>query len=560
MGAPGFLVLRVSVRPLIVLVAFAPLVYACFEEEEPTNSDDTNPDAKPGDRDGDGTPDAEDCAPDDPEIHLDADEICFDSIDNNCDGSFTIGCWIRGGTIEASLTHARLIGEDEGGRAGASVALGDVNGSGRLDIIFGAPGPSWGCGSSDAETPGVAYVHQGPAYGDTHMPFDALKLVGEEDGDCFGTGVTWTAASNGPGPGRVVVGAPYHRFGDGAVYVVEQPYLGNRQIGAPANLGIPYGKWIGADNDRIGSHLAGGDFAGGEVGDLAIGAPIGTYLETNDGVYLIEDPEIGARTELSESSPSLVYPDPDEYPDYTWPPAPGPFVANGGRRPGGVRDLLLMSDVNGYAYLLEGPNVDSKDFSLSSERFLSGGGQFVGAGGDVTGDGVPDVLLAGWTCWMEGDEEVCDDAVRVLSTNAEYTTASAFFDEDADASPALLSEALITVGEDGYDPFVDTPTIAGAGDINGDGQGDLIVGDPEYDDYRGAVHIVLGPIEGRLRLPEDAFLTVVSDSSSHEFGTAVAGGGDINGDRFDDVIWGAPGAEDERGVVYVIYGGRTLVR
>src|SRR5690349_10565470 len=79
--------------------------------------------------------------------------------------------------------------------------------------------------------------------------------------------------------------------------------------------------------------------------------------------------------------------------------------------------------------------------------------------------------------------------------------------------------------------------ISNAGDVNGDGYDDLIVGNAWF--YNGAitqggkVDVFYGSPTG---LPDEPSLTIIGEESFDEFGYSVGGGGDVNGDGFDDVI------------------------
>src|SRR5947199_196981 len=98
-------------------------------------------------------------------------------------------------------------------------------------------------------------------------------------------------------------------------------------------------------------------------------------------------------------------------------------------------------------------------------------------------------------------------------------------------------------------------SVAGAGDVNGDGYGDLIVGAHYYDNGQadeGRAFAYYGSPAGLSTTPN---WTAESDQVAAFFGVSVAGAGDVNADGYDDVIVGAPtydnGQRDEgRAFVY----------
>ena len=114
-------------------------------------------------------------------------------------------------------------------------------------------------------------------------------------------------------------------------------------------------------------------------------------------------------------------------------------------------------------------------------------------------------------------------------------------------------------------------SVAGAGDVNGDGIDDLIIGalaDPADGYYAGESYVVFGTAAGFA-----ASLDLAALDGSNGFrldgidagdrsGCSVAGAGDVNGDGIDDLIVGARGADldgqDHAGESYVVFGTARL--
>jgi hypothetical protein len=105
--------------------------------------------------------------------------------------------------------------------------------------------------------------------------------------------------------------------------------------------------------------------------------------------------------------------------------------------------------------------------------------------------------------------------------------------------------------------------MAAAGDVNGDGEADVLVGAPALlnprDDgarvSRGKAHLYLGGTNG---LGTNAAWTAIGERDGSQFGYTVHGAGDVVGDRFADILIGDYGdgeAAEEVGKVYLFLGG-----
>ncbi len=162
----------------------------------------------------------------------------------------------------------------------------------------------------------------------------------------------------------------------------------------------------------------------------------------------------------------------------------------------------------------------------------------------------------------------CNDLVGTINTSA-TEVANDGVDNNCDASPVgdgiwqhftvANADARFTGEAAGDRAGQGDPGIDGAGDVNGDGYGDLIISALRHGSggsQVGAAYVVLGPVSGNHSLSTaDAKMT--GESSGDQAGRGVAGVGDVNNDGYDDVLIGVIGDDAggaDAGASYLVYG------
>ena len=173
-------------------------------------------------------------------------------------------------------------------------------------------------------------------------------------------------------------------------------------------------------------------------------------------------------------------------------------------------------------------------------------GESLCGAGDVNGDGFHDFLMGSTYNDDAGDNG--GKAYLVFGRAEGWLPGSSAADADA----SFLG------GQEGDH----AGTVGAAGDVNGDGYSDFLVGADGVQDSRGRAYLFLGREDGwgpdqSLALADASFLGETVDDYA---GMRLSGVGDVNGDGLDDFAVGAPGtwgAYESRGKVYLQFGKTT---
>jgi hypothetical protein len=159
------------------------------------------------------------------------------------------------------------------------------------------------------------------------------------------------------------------------------------------------------------------------------------------------------------------------------------------------------------------------DWTATSGQLDAAFGGSVGSAGDANGDGYDDVVV-GALYW--GDDQVSEGAAFVYQGSASGLSTTPSWMADGDQSTAYFGSS-----------------VGGAGDVNGDGFDDVVVGAPQYDDGQtdeGRAFVFHGSAAGLSSTPA---WTAESNKASAFFGVSVGTAGDVNADGFDDAMVGA---------------------
>lgn len=402
-------------------------------------------------------------------------------------------------TIDGGQTGARL--------GGAVAPAGDVNGDGFADVIVGAP--YFDAGGADA---GWALVFLGSPSGLPTTP--AWTFEGTQAGAALGSSVAPAGDVNGDGLADILVGAPRHAdglMGAGRAWIFH---------GSAAGVTLAPAWTAGGtqQDERFAAAVStAGDVNGDGYSDVLVGAPQHAGSATGDGrAYVYHGGPAGASAAFA-------------------------WMAEGAQEDAYFGSAVAVAgDIDGDGYcdvLIGAPGYDAAFIDAGRVSIYRGGpaglastairhvdgieasaglGSAVAPGGDVNGDGHADIVGA------------VSDGTKVSAALIQLGTAFRLAE-----TPAWTSESDQAGAAYGW-------SVASAGDVNGDGLSDVVVGAINYtngETREGAVFVYHGTASGLSPTPN---WTAESNQAFAEFGYSAGSAGDVNGDGYDDLIVGAP--------------------
>jgi hypothetical protein len=448
-----------------------------------------------------------------------ATEIWYDGVDSDCDGGSDYDA--DGDGYGAEGMSGGSLDDCDDTEPSVSPAASEICDNGVDDDCDGT---STGCGLS----------------GTIDLSAADAKLIGEDAGDYAGISTAGAGDVNGDGWDDLLIGAHQEDAGAtnaGAAYLVLGPVSGT------IDLSTADAKLVGeASNDDAGTAVAGpGDVNGDGWDDLIIGAPQAFGSTAVGATYLVLGPVTGT-VPLSLADAVWVGETNSDDSGYT-------LSGAGDANADGMADILIAApfrssggSYSGGAYLVLGPATGATYLSAAyAELVGEAAGDYAGFSlsgcGDVNADGSTDILIG-----AHGSDPGGAAYLLLGPTSGTVDLSAA----DAKMSGENADDAA------GY-------SVSGAGDVNGDGNQDILIGARGNDSGvsdAGAAYLLLGPVTGSISLAV-ADAKFEGTNAGDNAGEAVSGVGDIDGDGMSDLAVGARYEDSggaSAGATYVILG------
>jgi VCBS repeat-containing protein len=364
-----------------------------------------------------------------------------------------------------------------GFKLGYSVAsAGDINGDGYDDMLVGAPGTN----------ANAAFVVLGSAHPTSVTSLNQTLIYGGPNNSQTGASVASAGDVNGDGLADIVIGGPASNISY-VVYGATSPASNVPLTSMTSSVGFRITGEVAGDLEGT-SVSAAGDVNGDGFGDLIVGAP-GNGSGNGSAYVLLGGPS--------------------------------------------MTDINLASLTSAQGFSIRGSAAEAAGISVH-------------AAGDINGDGLADLI------------------VGASSNDSPGTDAGATYVVYGSATPGNVTLSALTTATGfkltGVAGAHLGASVSAAGDINGDGIGDLIVG--ASGGTSGHADVVFGSTTAHGNLDvttmtaSQGFAIFGGPGTTDLLGGSVASAGDVNGDGYDDILIGAPGTA--KGTAYLLFGGNDL--
>lgn len=506
-----------------------------YEDADSDGYGDLDTEAEYCDPDAAVVSDGSDCDDGDISISPAEEEVCLDSIDNNCDGNTDVAC-------EENFSDGDYIieGSVTNGYAGRALAgVGDLNGDGLADLAIGVPYDDTVCLVGDPLSSGaLSAVAYACPYGPPASYVGwAMAPGGDMDGD---------------GNDDLLLGAPGIDGTYGAVIALSGPVSTSYDVNGTSLAQIR------AESDsELGYDVAGGrDTDGDGNPDVLAGAPL---KDSSKGVaYLIFGPMSGF--EYLANHTDLLTQNGEDASD-----SAGVAVALADLDGDGLADAVVGSPSHtetvgseGIVYVTHNLNTGTMslgdtDAKLTGEAALDSAGTDVTSAGDLDGDGYEDLAVG---------------APNV--SNATTNGGAVYILYGPVISDRSLATADATLEGDTADGFLGTSVGGGMdwdgdgnwdNDVDGDGLSDILVGAPgtEGSSLTGTAYLIYGNlITGTIDIDTDTAI-FNANSAGDWGGRGLSFTGDLDGDSYNEFSLAAPSADNgaSNGGVITINRGTT---
>ncbi len=508
------------------------------------------------------TSDATDCDDGESTVYPGALAVCDDGLVNDCNTT-SDECDLTGASSVADLFEAQFVRITASDALGFAVArVGDMDADGFDDLFFAGHLIE----STAGADVGAAYLYRGGATSGVVVagtsPYAVMTGVRKNgSADYLGYQLAGAGDFDDDGFRDVFVGAPNTRAGTsssgagaaGEAILFSQPASTTLTrasagaivrlvgIGSSDNLGFDVAAGVDLDGDLVPDVVAGAygydPSTGANAGAATValgGLASGDYTLTSASVYTYTG--LAASDQFGQSV--------GLHPDLDGDGLGEVLIAGYKVDAGGLTDSGAVYIVSGGATLPASTSIASaEDYTLTGTSTNATFGRSVANAGDADGDGMDDLIVG-------ADGSNASSSVPVGTAHVFLSPIASGTDADSFASFSGLA-ASDFVGR----------SVEGDGDLNGDGNDDLIVGATGYDtpaSGAGAAFLWYGPFSGGATTIDTADFVVRGTAANDAAAGQVGFVGDSNGDGFDDLLVGANnfdyGGTTNTGSVWLILG------